>query len=66
MLIDQLLGKLSLAYLDELRQQKAKIAEERANLEKQQITAQSELERFVRHEITLDKLGGVSVRYGKS
>ena len=52
--------------LEDLREQKAKIAEERAALQKQQKNAQSKLERSERHEITFDKLGDISAHFQRA
>jgi len=52
--------------IDDLREQKAKIAQERADLKKQQKAAQSKLEGSERHEITLDTLGDMSARFERA
>ena len=49
--------------LDELREQKAKIAKNRATLQAQQKAAQSQLEHSGRPEITMGMLGDVSARF---
>ena len=52
--------------LDELREQKAKIAEELASLRAQHKAAQSKLEGSVRLEITMDTLGDISARFKRA
>jgi site-specific DNA recombinase len=52
--------------LDELREQKAKIAEERTILHTQQKAAQSQLEHSGRPEITMATLGDISARFERA
>ena len=52
--------------LDELREQKSKIAEIRATLQAEEKAAQSQLEHSGRPEITMDILGDISARFERA